>query len=563
MAAAVALFLLPMAFDLILSSRAAPFRYFAADAFYYHTVARNIVELGFPTFDQSFATNGFHPLWQLTLAALYALVEGAGGSEMFYLYASLALGALAIAGSIGLLASTLTLGGRPLPPSFSLIAVGAYGCLALPAWLLAYGYLNPHEGALPLYGTLFSYANGMESAFALFWHAVLLRLIADPRWRSWGFGLAIGTCALLTTLSRLDHALLVAPVLGYAVVHAERERRRTGDRAAWSAALCACGVFASLLGAYLVINYLYAGSAMPISGSAKSTFPRPHLGGVRWLFGLVSRSPLAPGWLDSFCRVAQLVVPALFALAWLAHRPAGTTRRHIQRLWLDEGTDLALSLTAFGVLLLSAYDFSFVPTGAIGPWYTPVSVVFVSVVVLRLVQDIPALSEPRATGWQLVLCALLCVTVFISLHRRESYHREFADLYLHDAARMLKHYRGQRVKLVEADDGIVAFSTGLPCISYFGFTDDIESARARRSGAWLSLLRKRGIDRWVTLAYAPPCRARASTHCDAKFVQGIEQVFGIEHSNFSVEYRSEHTRLTVVSFAEQPQPAAVSVGHSQ
>jgi hypothetical protein len=283
---------------------------------------------------------------------------------------------------------------------------------------------------------------------------------------------------------------------------------------------------------------------------------------VRFIvFELFGRSPLAPGWLDSFCRVAQLVVPALFALGWLAHRPAESTQRRIERLWLDEGVELALSLTAFGVLLLSAYDFSFVPIGALGPWYTPVSVMFVSVVVLRLLQGAAPRSEPRGFGlqWglrlglQLVGCALVTVVVFVALHRREGYHRDFAELYHSDAARMLKHYQGQRILLVEHDDGIVAFSTGLPCISGFGFSEDVESARARRSGTWLALIRERGIRRWVSLAYAPPCRAQASSSsCDAEVVAAAERTLGIQDSGFTVEYRSEHSRLTVVSLEESP-----------
>ena len=41
----------PVLIDLISSGVEGPFRYFAADAFYYHTVARNVAELGSISFD--------------------------------------------------------------------------------------------------------------------------------------------------------------------------------------------------------------------------------------------------------------------------------------------------------------------------------------------------------------------------------------------------------------------------------------------------------------------------------------------------------------------------------
>ena len=61
-------FALPPIFDLLLSDKRASFHYLAADSFYYLTVARNLVELGSPTFDEVHLTNGFHPLWQALLS---------------------------------------------------------------------------------------------------------------------------------------------------------------------------------------------------------------------------------------------------------------------------------------------------------------------------------------------------------------------------------------------------------------------------------------------------------------------------------------------------------------
>src|ERR1700692_4341464 len=40
---------------------------FAGDAFYYLTVARNSLHKPFYTFDGTYPTNGFHPVWQFLL----------------------------------------------------------------------------------------------------------------------------------------------------------------------------------------------------------------------------------------------------------------------------------------------------------------------------------------------------------------------------------------------------------------------------------------------------------------------------------------------------------------
>ena len=47
---------------------------FIDDAFYYLLIARNFAQSGIPTFDGIHATNGFHPLWMLMLAAMYKAI---------------------------------------------------------------------------------------------------------------------------------------------------------------------------------------------------------------------------------------------------------------------------------------------------------------------------------------------------------------------------------------------------------------------------------------------------------------------------------------------------------
>jgi hypothetical protein len=67
---AIALFTLPVLVDLTASEEPRVFGYVAADAFSYFTVAKNAADTGRFSFDQETLTNGFHPLWQVTLVPI-------------------------------------------------------------------------------------------------------------------------------------------------------------------------------------------------------------------------------------------------------------------------------------------------------------------------------------------------------------------------------------------------------------------------------------------------------------------------------------------------------------
>ncbi|MCP4539563.1 MAG: hypothetical protein GY832_20705 [Chloroflexi bacterium] len=70
------------------------------DAFYYFTIARNAVRGHGVTFDGVTPTNGFHPLWLVSLLPIYRV---AGGDAELALRLSLSLGALFSTGAILLL----------------------------------------------------------------------------------------------------------------------------------------------------------------------------------------------------------------------------------------------------------------------------------------------------------------------------------------------------------------------------------------------------------------------------------------------------------------------------
>ena len=82
---------LPVYFDLIISDQSRPFGYLASDSFYYFTVARNWAQTGLSSFDGTYLTNGYHPLWQWSLTLIYKVNLWLGLPEWSLLYTSIFL----------------------------------------------------------------------------------------------------------------------------------------------------------------------------------------------------------------------------------------------------------------------------------------------------------------------------------------------------------------------------------------------------------------------------------------------------------------------------------------
>src|SRR5439155_21617987 len=169
-----------------------------------------------------------------------------------------------------------------LNPLLAILPVGIYAVVIGPLWI-AYAVhpaqRNRYEGSLPLYGTLWSYVNGMESALTLLAFGVLLWLVVARPLHGARTGLVVGAACGLLTLARLDHAIIALGVL--AVVWAVAVRQR--DRRAGAAVLTALVVLGAVIAAYCAWNLAYAGTVLPVSGALKLTFPRPTLGNARQL----------------------------------------------------------------------------------------------------------------------------------------------------------------------------------------------------------------------------------------------------------------------------------------
>lgn len=495
-----ALIVLPVLLDLSLSGQQASFHYLAPDSFYYHTVARNISEFGSPSFDGIHPTNSFHPLWQGALAILYGAVRAAHGDETFYLAGSLMLGAFALAAGIWLLMAALVHSRRALPAWIITLPVGAYALALVPYWVLAidvHSLVQWSQGPFPLFGTLWSYVNGMESSLVLLVFGAMARIYVAPqgRWRAAALGLA-GSALVL---ARLDHIFFVAFLLIPYLHRAWKERSipRLRELALFSACLTLP------LAGYLAFNQAYSSAWLPISGSLKTTFPdltSTNLENLRTIILYPLEGELA---VSRMYRATQVLIPILAALFFLwqsVRRPS----RPLGACSVDSYSEF-LRLTAAGVITLGSYDFLFVKTFAMGHWYTPVSILFVSLVLLEATSKVEKHHETSI--FQIVVWAALSIVVFLTLQRRPTYHRLYADFYFIEAPAVRAYYGSAVPKLVEYDDGIIAFGTHFPALSGTGLELDQQASEWFRSGRLDELAFQRGFDRAACMTYCVPAAA--------------------------------------------------------
>lgn len=525
----------------------APFRFFAADVFYYLVVAERSQGHAFYTYDGRFATNGFHPLWEWLLGFAFGL--GDAGPEMQVLLA-FAFGATLVALGAALFAAAV---GR---------AIGHPG-LALLAAVPGFYYLLLPPVA-PGYFAVWSFANGMESGASVLTFGVLAWLLTDPDLQRPVVGirkfalLGIAGCAM--TLARLDDVFVFGPLLLLAWAASP------SLRAAWPRAIAVALPPLLGIGAYLAYNLTATGMLLPVSASTKSA-------GL-WALarnGYAALTTLAP-FLDLFgrgnavwgseaWRILQMLVPAAAAALYLAAcwvRGRGVPAVERLRAAL-RGPLVLLSLYVLGK---AAYNFAIVPLWHQGHWYYPVSILVFSWIVAdgmaRLLDRIGARAGlRRIITVTCVLVVILQANVFADQKRQGSlglanhaFWTRGAEI---DAA---LEARCAGCGVVEFDDGILAFSLARPVMNGLGLAIDREAFEALRSGELLSLAYARGFRLLATLHYAMPPAAYLDREALRAALGRNVQLRGqdLDAFEFSVLYTDVASGVHFVAF--RPREAA-------
>lgn len=503
--ATIAVFVIPVLLDLAISTHKRIFGYLAADTFYYLTVARNIVEHGRISFDQERLTNGFHPLWQFVLTLLLGFCKALHISEYHAIVGMVLANVTFIALGLWWLALAFANEKKRLSPLFIFTPIGVYSAIISWIWLRPNSGLDFRDrfaGGPPLYGTLWSYANGMESGLVLLCYAAIAYVCVrlrpfetDRRAAQFGFLLS------LFTLSRLDHVFLALPFLGLPLLGALFSR----DRAKIRRTLASTLTFGVVIGLYCGTNYFVFGSPMPVSGRLKSSFPHIQLENIDLLRKCFAQSQIVEWWI--LFRMAQVVIPMIAGLVLLL----GVVRfgGPGERLRLAHGAaPIAdfLAKSALGVILLGLYNLLFVRLMAQGHWYFPVSTLFVTLTTLYFAERLK-LNRFLQRGWlrpvmTILLLLSLDMSAFFRLHRRLNYHLGYANFYFEDAPRIRAYFGKHPPKLLECDDGIVTFATRFPAMSGRGLVLDVEASRIfQATGQIVPLAFERGYDHVASLYY--------------------------------------------------------------
>jgi hypothetical protein len=497
----------PLLVDCVLFPKVVPFAYTAADVFYYLSVARNVVEHGSFSSDGIHPTNGYQPLWQLLVVALYAACRALGWaahSTMAVLLGSL----VAAVGGIWLVGRALSGATGRVPIVFVGVPFGVYPLASLYYWSSAKDRLvfeGGREGPPPLLGTLYSFVNGMESGLVIFAFGVVAGVfVRYAGSRTLGAGAASGASLAFLSLSRLDHAAfaLLPSALWLAELLRSSERRRF--------ALAALGALWLPIAVYLAINHFAIGEALPVSGLFKTTFPIPQ-GSIAAPALDMLRFPLVSHSLAVVCRV----LPIVLSLAWATAFLFLTLRIRVEpnRIVVEPSRfvanefDLFLVKMAPGVVLLTAYNLVFVHLYAMGHWYQPISLLFMSLTLVSLAGIAGDALARRFThsiryaadGVLAVALVLLIVVGYRSHHRQLTHHQVYADFHWRTADKVRKAFPRGIPRLFEADDGIVGFSLGVPTMSGSGLMLDAEAARAARAGHLFEVGFGRGFSVVATL----------------------------------------------------------------
>lgn len=218
---------------------------FMDDAFYYFGVAKHLAAGMGSTFGGVDPTNGYHPLWMLVTWLLFSITSGRA-ALITVVVVQCAL-VVATAASMDRIRQRVGTQG----PAFVVAAlISLFFLAALGTGISVSGM---ETGLVVLFltliGELWVRTDGLAST--------------DLRWTPyWLFG----ALAAATVLSRLDAGVVVA-VLYIAVAVGSLRRR---DTAALIRLTVTASLPAAILGAYLLMNQVLFGSAMPISGMAKS-----------------------------------------------------------------------------------------------------------------------------------------------------------------------------------------------------------------------------------------------------------------------------------------------------
>jgi hypothetical protein len=555
--ATVALAVVPVIVDLWTADETRVFGFLVADFFYYITVARNFVEHGLLSFDQMSQTNGFHPLWQLMLIVLQRIASNSDWSDIFLFRTIIVVNLVLIGvGLTGIAMAWREAEGR-LPALFPLLSPGVFAVLTIGFYdpSTDYGSFQTEEGQRPVVGTIWHYANGMETSLLIASFGLLLwfhsRHLVPKKWMH---GAIAGGLGAMVTLARLDHIFFPGALLLSWLAVGVMSR----DWKAVRVVAVAGAVMGTVVGAYLLFNKGYTDAWLPLSGTVKSTYPFVANGGISHLLKVLRFRKSTP--IHMIYRQAQIFVPLVFSAGWVLWCFALRLEKNAIRLvWRDTRRPIDGLLCALvpAIVALASYNFLFVPPYDQGTWYFPLSIIFVSLASIRWMD---LLLQKWSNRWAEVV-TLAATTLFgawfyfPSTHHVD-FHRDVAEFYLEEAPQLTEFYkeRGLQPSFIEYYDGLLAASTDFPTFSGFGLVVDKEAARAKKRNELFKVAFERGYDRIQSFYLDAAKLSTAPNNKELKRILGrwIDES-QLKEMDLRVEYISKSGKYYVVKVTRKMQ----------
>ena len=530
----------PPALFLLQRKEKAAFQYFAADTFYYLSVARHSVQASFYTFDGVFPTNGFHPLWQYSLTLIFDSMKIT--NQEIQILVTFYLSILFVAIGTALFGVALLKVTQNI--AISLIA-------AVPGiYYLIFSLIEPQ------YANPWAFVNGMESPFSILLFGILsyslieLKLLSELS----KFKIALVSFLLtLITLSRLDDAFIFIPFLASILIFSITFKEKFIN------GLVASVTPTIVISSYLLYNLSYAGILLPISGFAK--------GEVSLVVNLVMLiASFVPGgqfgdvwiytWGLTTWRILQLCIPMFLAFIWVWHsiiqqkKSRGFLQGH------NEET-IVFGLCIY-VILKGVYNLSNVGLLNQGHWYFPLSIMTFNMISAIIIARITKLNTiPRKISQHLVtlsfLFVLLIANAFTNTKRVTEYNVQYFEFWKQrqNITAKLNMLSG-RSGIIEFDDGIISYSLDRATMSGLGFMLDREAYEAKQRGELLPLAYSRGFSLIASMYYLSfiTTEMNSDPNLLRKNLAGTSFLYleNLEKWNFSVIYRDPDTKTVFIHF---------------
>lgn len=491
------------------------FGYFADDAFYYLTVAKNST-FGFFTFDGEKPTNGFHPLWQYILTALFGAV---GRHDLqAQMYATYMLGAVLV-----------TLGFILMGWSLHRITRSVYW----PLWLIPgpFYMLFTIKGASQevAHGLTYTFCpwalmNGMESPCSVFAGGMFIYLLTQLCYPANelpsqpdeapvaerpadGMLVILGLSLALLIMARLDDVFLLFSVALFFLLigfQGQRPIRRV-------AILMLPTVM--ILAAYVAFNYFSGQSLIPVSGKVKSTAVAALSGNIETslsdffppIHSLIRPQYSLGQWSVTAVRSSALILPIVFAL-WLAVYVLKSKTRHPEMFHKFKWVLIILGY----IVLKGMYNLVNVRLGSQGYWYHILPIVMLNYLVILLCwvfisRDASQRCSLVKTGsvglYVLVYLFVSANMIFSSSFAGDKWRPIWQDR--HAITSDLKRI-DPNIKLIDSSDGVFAYLLDIPSVCAQGYAIDYDGFLALQRGKLLDYCVARGFDVTFEGRYAYP-----------------------------------------------------------